>query len=108
MPKFASIDEVMASYSERFLPEKAEGVDAVIQINLSGDRPASYVVTIKDQTLNIEEGTHDAPLLTVYSTVEDWLKLNNGEANPMMLLMQGKLRVEGPIQIATRFQTMFA
>ena len=108
MPKFESIPELIAYYEARFLPEKAEGVDAVIQINLSADQAVNFYVTIRDQTLRVEEGVHESPLLAITSTVKDWLRLNNGEANPFTLMMQGKLKVEGPIQTVAKFQTMFA
>ena len=107
MPKFETIPDLIASYKDRFIPENAEGVDTVIQVILDQDPNSSFYLEIKDKLCHISEGTHDDPVLTAHSTKEDWFKLNNGEANPMMLMMQGKLKVDGPLHMATKFQAMF-
>jgi putative sterol carrier protein len=107
MAKFESIRALIDHYEARFIPENAAGVDAVVQLNLSGDETARYIIIIKDRTLHVEEGEHDDPLLTITSSASDWLKLNNGEANPMTMMMTGKLKVKGPIQMAAQFRSMF-
>ena len=107
MAKFASIPDLIESYKSRFIPENADGVDTVIQLKLAGDPSSSFYMLIKDKQCTIVDGAHESPVLTVNATVEDWLKLNNHEVNPMMLMMQGKLKVDGPLHMATKFQTMF-
>ncbi|HMB89317.1 MAG TPA: SCP2 sterol-binding domain-containing protein [Rhodothermales bacterium] len=107
MPKFNTIPEVIESYKGRFLPEEAKGVDGVIQLNLTGEGGGSYQMSIQDQTLTITEGQHESPTVTVTVDAGDWLRVNNGETNPMGLLMQGKLKVKGSLPMATKFQTMF-
>jgi putative sterol carrier protein len=37
----------------------------------------------------------------------DYVALVNGEANPMNLFMAGKIKVEGDITLAMKFQEMF-
>ncbi len=108
MPKFETLPSLLQSYKDRFIPEKAEGVDAVIQLKLSGSEDALYFITIRNKTFEISEGLHEDPVLTVISTVKDWLKLNNGESNPMSIMMMGKLKVEGPLPLAMQFQSMFS
>jgi putative sterol carrier protein len=107
MPKFTTIPEVVESYKGRFLPEEAKGVDGVIQLNLTGEGGGGYKMKIQEQTLTITEGEHPEPTVTVTADAEDWLRVNNGETNPMGLLMQGKLKVKGSLPMATKFQTMF-
>ncbi|MEM8487967.1 MAG: SCP2 sterol-binding domain-containing protein [Bacteroidota bacterium] len=107
MATYTSVSELLASYKSRFIPENAGGVDTVIQINLEGTPDEAFYVEIHNQECVVEAGAHEAPVLTVSATVEDWLKLNNHEVNPMLLMMQGKLKVEGPLHMAARFQTMF-
>lgn len=107
MPKFTTIPEVVESYKGRFLPEEAKGVDGVIQLNLTGEGGGGYKMKIQEQTLMITEGEHPEPTVTVTADAEDWLRVNNGETNPMGLLMQGKLKVKGSLPMATKFQTMF-
>ncbi len=107
MSKYTSVDQLIESYKARFIPENAEGVDTVIQVNLAGDPDAKFYMSIKNQICTIADGEHDAPVLTVNASVDDWLMLNNHEVNPMMLMMQGKLKVDGPLHMAAKFQTMF-
>lgn len=107
MKRFHTIDEVMASYPDRFYPEKARGVNGVIQFVFTGDGGGSYYMVIRDQTLRIEEGDADDPTVTVTAPIEAWISVNNGETNPMGLLMKGQLKVKGSLAMAAKFQTMF-
>ena len=45
----------------RFKPEKAAGIDVVAQLNLTGAKGGDWVVTIKDQKLQVREGTTPRP-----------------------------------------------
>lgn len=102
-----TIDELIALYPEYFNPQEAAGVDGVVQLDLDGEGGGQYYLVIEDQTLDIHEGTHDDPTVTIHTTAARWLKINRGEANPMTLMMLGKLRVDGSIPMATKFQAMF-
>ena len=107
MPRFHTIPEVIDSYKDRFKPSEAAGVDGVVQLVFTGEGGGAYQMIIKNQELTIEEGQHEDPTVTVTASAEDWLKVNNGEVNPMGLLMQGKLKVKGSLPMATKFQSMF-
>ncbi len=107
MAKFVSVPELIESYKSRFIPENAGDVDTIIQLRLSGEPASDFFMVIKDQQCTITEGIHEDAELTVGASVEDWLKLNNHEVNPMMLMMQGKLKVDGPLHMAAKFRSMF-
>ena len=107
MQHFETLDEVIASYPRRFKPEKAEGTDAVIQLTLTGQEERSFYMLIEDGTLEIEDGTHPDPDMTVTAAAEDWLALNNGETNPMTLLMKQKVKFSGSLPMALKFRSMF-
>ena len=102
-----SIDELLELYPEYFNPQAAEGVDGVVQLNLTGDDGGQYVLTIRDQELDVQEGTHEDPTVTIKTTAERWLKINRGEANPMSLMMTGRLSIDGSLSMATKFQSLF-
>ncbi len=42
----------------RFKPEKAKGIDVIAQVNITGIEGGNWTVIIKDQKLQITEGTH--------------------------------------------------
>lgn len=103
-----SIPDLLASYEENFDPNKAAGLDGTVQLSLSGDDGGEYAITIRDQALAVEEGVHEDPDVLVKTTADHWLAVNNGKANPMMLMMQGKLKIKGSMAMATKFQALFS
>jgi putative sterol carrier protein len=102
-----SIDELLALYPEYFNPAEAEGVDGIVQLDLSGEDGGQYVLTIRNQELDVQEGTHEDPTVAIKTTAERWLQINRGEANPMMLMMTGRLSIDGSLSMATKFQSLF-
>ncbi|MBL7979903.1 MAG: SCP2 sterol-binding domain-containing protein [Bacteroidetes Order II. Incertae sedis bacterium] len=105
--KFENIRDVVASMPKSFRPDKAEGVESVIQIHYTGDDGGDWWLDIKNQTVVLNEGTHESPELTMTCSSEDWLKLVNREANPMAMIMQRKLQFSGSMPMAMKFAGMF-
>ena len=107
MARYSTIDEVLASYPDRFRADKAEDVDAVVYMNLTGDNARDVLLTVKDQTLAIEDGSVDDATLTLVADAENWLAIENGELKPMMAMMQGKLKLKGKPAFAMKFMALF-
>lgn len=108
MPRYSSLDEVLASYSTRFRPEKAEGVDATVQMRFTGARARDVLIHVHDRQLDVEDGGTTAdPTLTLSADADDWLAVENGELNPMLAMMQGKVKLKGSIPFATKFMSLF-
>ena len=108
MPNFQTIPELMQAYQDNFIPEKAAGMDSVIQLHLKGEGGGPYYLAIHDQELDVHEGEHPDPTATATASVKDWLRLHNGDANPMTMMMKGKLKVKGDLAMATKFPSLFA
>lgn len=106
--RFDSIQEAIDKLPDFFLPENADGVDAVIQLEFFGDGGGDWYLTVRDNTLNVSEGKSIDPTMTVTASAEDWLKVANDEASPMSLLMQGKIKLQGDMGLAMKFQSMFS
>src|SRR5690606_8413576 len=83
MARYSSIEEVIASYPQRFNPEKADGVDDVVQMNLSGEGGGQYVLYVHDRQVDISEGVAENPTLTLDAPADVWLSVENGQTNPM-------------------------
>jgi putative sterol carrier protein len=107
MPRYSSIDEVIASYPQRFNPSKAEGVDDTVQMNLSGEGGGQYTLHVHDQKVDISEGEVENPTLTLNAPADVWLSVENGQTNPMMAMMSGKVKLKGSVPFATKFMGMF-
>ncbi len=101
----ASIFPTMAS---RFLPEKAEGVNAIIAFDLAGDNGGQYWLRIADGKIDSGEGPADNPKLTIKANADDYAAVASGAMNPMQAYMSGKLKIQGDMGLAMKFMNMFA
>ena len=108
MPRYASIDDVIASYPDRFNAEKAKGIDEVVYMNLTGEDARDIQIHVNDGALDVQTGTvPDDPALRLSADAQDWLAIENGELNPMMAMMSGKVKLKGSIPFATKFMGLF-
>ncbi len=107
MPKFENIHEVITSLQENFKADAAEGVNGIFQLSYTGDDGGDWHLHVRDQQLEVVEGVHENPDVTVTCAAKDWLKIANGDANAMMMMMMGKLKIKGSIPLATKLQSMF-
>lgn len=107
MAAFSNLSELLELYPKAFNPDAAKGMNDVVQLDISGDDGGTYFLEIVDQSLDISEGTHDDPTVTITTTDENWLDIHRGEANPMTLMMRGELSIAGSMAMATKFQDLF-
>jgi len=92
----ASADEIKAIFPEmveKFDAGKADGVDATIQFNLSGDNGGMFWVKISGGACEAGEGEVSDASMTFSSSADDFHKLVNGDMNPMQAFMMGKIKV---------------
>ena len=88
----------------RFKPEKATGVDVTVQVNIAGPNGGDWIVTIKNQKLEVEKGTHPSPTLELKMTEADYLDLINGKLSGEKAFFTGKLRFKGDIGLALKLK----
>jgi putative sterol carrier protein len=94
-------EEVLPS---RFKPDKAAGIDVTVQVKITGSNGGDWVVTIKNQKLKAEEGTHPSPTLTLEIAETDYMDLVNGEMSGEKAFLTGKLRFKGNIALALKLR----
>ena len=88
----------------RFKPEKATGVDVVAQINVSGPEGGSWTVTVKDQKMQVTEGIHESPNLTLKMNQNDFMDLINGKLSAEKAFFTGKVQFKGNIAVALKLR----
>ena len=88
----------------RFKPDKAKGIDTVVQIDIKGPRGGSWTATIRDQKMEVEEGTSPSPKLTVEMAETDFLDLVNGKLDGIMAFFTGKLKLKGDVAVALKLR----
>lgn len=110
MARYASIDEVLASYPARFNADKAQSLDDTVHMNLTGEGGRHVLLHVKHGTLDVvdhAEAAPDDPSLTLTAKAEDWLAVENGQLNPMSAMMTGKVKLKGNPAFAMKFMGLF-
>ena len=90
-----------------FLPEKAAGVEAVIQLKFTGADASNWVLSIADSQCTLREGLADPAKLTVAVDSGDFIKIFSGQMDGMQAFMQGKLRLTGDMNLAMKLMNLF-
>jgi putative sterol carrier protein len=103
----ATVKETFEAMPGRFKPDRAQGVKAVIQYDITGDGGGSYHVTIAEGACTLAEGTAASPNLTLTMGAQDWLDMVTGKLNAQMAFMGGKLKLKGDMGLAMRLAGMF-
>lgn len=90
-----------------FLKERAAEMpimDLSIKLNLKGDG----VIHVDSKGTENVVSNNDLPAdCTVTITPDNFKKLVNGDLNPMMAMMSGKLKIKGDMAVAMKLQDMF-
>ena len=88
----------------KFKPDKAAGVDVIVQLNISGPNGGDWVVTIKNQRLEVKEGTVSSPTLAVKMAEADYMDVVNGRMSGEKAFFTGKLKLQGNIALALKLK----
>lgn len=107
----ATADEVGGIFPamvERFIPEKATGVNAVILFDLSGDNGGQFWIKVADGSAETGVGEVANPAMTLKASADDWFAVTSGQLNPMQAFMTGKVKILGDMGLAMKMQTIFA
>jgi putative sterol carrier protein len=97
------IDQLVAN----FPPEKAAGLDADVQVNLTGENGGSWVIKFTGGKITGAEGKAVSPRLTVTTSLADLLAIADGKLDGMAAFMQGKIKLDGDVGLAMRMVSMF-
>ncbi len=102
-----TIKALMEKMPGAFVPEKAPGLDAVIQFHFTGDEASDWYAVIKDGKVEVSEGVHENPTMTLTADSSDYIKIFTGELDGMKAFMQGKLKLAGNLNLAMKLTQMF-
>ncbi len=102
-----NITELEQKLQSAFVPERAAGVDARVQLHLTGENSGDWYVNIQDQKVGLQAGAAENPNLTVSMDYQDALDLYQGRLDPTRAFMMGKIRLSGDTGLAMRLLGMF-
>ena len=89
---------------ERFNPSKAEGIDVIVQIDITGTNQSNWIITIKNKKMDAIEGKNQAPNLAMKIMEKDFLDLVNGKLSAEKAFFTGKVQFKGNIALALKLK----
>jgi putative sterol carrier protein len=103
-----TVKETFEAMKGRFRPERAQGLKAVIQYDITGSGGCTYHVDIADGQCAVREGGAVAsPTLTLTMAAQDWLDMLSGKLNGQVAFMSGKLKHKGDMSLLMRLPGLF-
>jgi putative sterol carrier protein len=103
-------DSVKASFDAmegNFNADKAAGMKAVYQWDVTGEGGGKWHAEIADGKCSVKDGAHASPNITITVGAKDWLDIVNGKLDGQMAFMSGKLKVKGDMSLAMKLKTLF-
>ena len=102
-----TVKETFDAMASRFRADKAAGVNATIQYDISGDQGGSWNAVIKDGKCTVNPGAAASPSLTLAMSAQDWLDMVGGKLSGQMAFMSGKLKLKGDMGLAMKIGGLF-
>jgi len=91
-----------------FIPEKAQGVNAIVHFKFTGEEAGEWNAAIADGKCKVTQGAPAGqPTMTLTADSSDYVKIFTGELDGMSAFMQGKLKLGGDLNLAMKLMQMF-
>ena len=91
------VAHLFAGMPERFLPEKAAGVDATVSYRITGGGGGDWTVTIGDGRMTLSEGILVDPRVYIVAKDADYHDIATGVIDGITAVVTGKLTIEGDV-----------
>ncbi len=105
--KGKTASQLIEEMPQVFRPNRAKGVDAVIQFQLSGEGGGNWYATIKDGTCTVTEGVSDAAHATIMMKASDYVALATGKLGGMKAFLTGRVKTSGDFTLLQKMQSWF-
>ena len=102
-----TIEQIISAMPDRFNPDAAGDLNAVIQFVLTGDNGGDYFATIKDRNCTLSSGRHPKPTLTLKMSTATYIDMVMGRETGQNAFFKRKLTYTGPINLVVKMHTFF-
>jgi putative sterol carrier protein len=106
-PENSVPQDVFDGMRESFRPEKAIGIHARYQFELSGPAGGWWWIEVNNGTSKIGRGKINNPNVTFITSDRDWVALSNGHLSGLWATLSGRLKVRGDQRLARKLDEMF-
>jgi len=106
-PVNSTPQQVFDGMRQSFRAEKAKGVHARYQWELSGPNGGDWWIDVEDGTYKMGQGKIDNPTVTFITSDKDWVALSNGTLKGTWAYLTGRLKVRGPQSVAKKLDEIF-
>ncbi|HMR97917.1 MAG: hypothetical protein CNIPEHKO_03023 [Anaerolineales bacterium] len=102
-----TIEGLIAMAPKSFQVDQAKGVNASVQLNVTGSQAGQWNAEIKDGKVTINKGVHASPDFKVTADTDDILAVAEGKLDPAKAFMMGKAKVEGDMTEIMKLLPLF-
>src|SRR2546426_11089990 len=99
--------QVFDGMRQSFQANKAKGVHARYQWELSGPNGGEWWIDVKDGTYQMGKGKIDNPSVTFITSDAYWVAMSNWKLNGTCAYITGRLKVRGSQAVARKLNEIF-
>ncbi|MEY2492995.1 MAG: hypothetical protein QOH24_1946 [Verrucomicrobiota bacterium] len=99
--------DVFDGMRQSFRAEKAKGVHARYQWELSGPNGGQWWIEVNDGKFRMGRGRITNPDVTFIATDKDWIALSNGTLGGKWAFFTGRLKIRGSQTLARKLDEIF-
>jgi len=103
----SSCRQLTQSLTRHFQPQLSHNLNAVIQLQVSGDETFSGYIAIQNTECAYTDGAHSNPDITVITDAAVWRDVCLGKYSAQKAFMIGRLKVRGNFVLLTKFDHLF-
>jgi long-chain acyl-CoA synthetase len=92
---------------ERFLPERAKGVDATVSYEITGGGGGEWTVRIRDEEVSLMREILASPTVYIVASDRNYHDVATGKLDSVTAVVTGKMSVEGDIAFMAKFRELF-
>lgn len=94
-PRPLKVSDFFETQHTRFIPEKAEGVNAHVSYDITGEGGGQWTLSVNHGTCEIRSGADPAAKSHARMTAKTYLKLAQGKLDGRVAFMLGKIKIKG-------------